>query len=121
MKEKEMHVSISWHPLKRYVKIPQILRGPLDMNIIDVIYQIDKQYFKNRKNSKRSHRLDFMAPKIKSSLQMLWNPETGMFYDDVGVECRTPPPESRTVPVEIEWKTPVPNNAWIVLMPDAQC
>lgn len=49
MKEKEMHISISWHPLKRYVKIPQILRGPSDMNIVDVIYQIDKQYFENRK------------------------------------------------------------------------
>lgn len=121
MDEKKVQASISWHPLKRYVKMPQILHGPEDMNIIDVIYQIDKQYFENRRGSNRSHKLDFMSPKIKSTLQMLWNSETGLFYDDVGVECRTPPPESRTVPVEKNWKTPVPNDAYIVLMPDAQC
>ncbi|MHA1673307.1 MAG: hypothetical protein ACTSYI_06740 [Promethearchaeota archaeon] len=121
MQSIEVQATISWHSLRRYVKMPQIFEITLKTNIIDIIYWIDKQYFENRIGSKRSHVLDFMERRIKSSLQMLWNSETGLFYGDVGAECRTPPPDSVSAPVEKDWRTPVPEGSWIVLMPDAEC
>ncbi|MHA1518754.1 MAG: hypothetical protein ACTSRK_01095 [Promethearchaeota archaeon] len=117
----EVQATISWHPLRRYVKMPQTFEITPKTNIIDIIYRIDKQYFENRKGSKRSNVLDFMERRIKSALQMLWNSETGLFYGDVGVECRTSPPESISAPVETDWRTPIPEGSWIVLMPDAEC
>jgi hypothetical protein len=116
-----VNVTISWHSLRRYVNMPQVFQVPPQINILDLICQMDKLYFENRKTSSRSHALDFMDRKIKSALQMLWNPETRQFYDDVGVECRTPPPESEATPVEKDWRTPIKDNSWIVLMPSAQC
>lgn len=121
MPEIDVQITISWHPLRRYVKLPQNLKIDAGSTIVDLIYLIDKQYFENRKNSTRSHALDFMDRKIKSALQMLWNSETGKFYGDVGIECRLTTDSSKSAPIEENWQTPIPNNSYTILIPDAQC
>ena len=117
----EVQATICWHSLRKYVKMPQTFEITPQTNVIDIIYRIDKQYFENRSGSTRSHDLDFMDRRIKSSLQLLWNSDTGRFYGDVGVECRTPPPDSLSAPIETDWRTPIPEGSWIILTPDAGC
>jgi len=43
------------------------------------------------------------------------------FYDDVGIEARTAPPDSEPLPIELDWRYVIPHDSWIVLTPDAGC
>jgi hypothetical protein len=82
---------------------------------------LDQEYQKKISGDNSDHSLVFLDGKIKTLMQLLWNPNDQRFYDDVGVEARTAPPESNSFPIETDWRTNIPDGAWIVLTPDAGC
>ncbi len=104
-----------------FVKTPRIVKVPEEANVVDLILLLDQEYHTMILNDGKDHAIDFLDAKIKSLLQLLWNPMEEKFYDDVGIKARTAPPESEALPIELDWRYVLPNNSWIVLTPDAGC
>lgn len=90
---------------------------------LDLVAALDGEYQSAILGDNNPHTLDFMDKKILSLLQILWNPTTQQFYSDVGIEARTAPPESASIPIELPsgWQLSLPDNAWVMLTPDAGC
>ncbi|MHA1720256.1 MAG: hypothetical protein ACTSWX_10440 [Promethearchaeota archaeon] len=101
--------------------MPQKLELPVGTNIVDIIGLLDNMYYERIKNDDKSHNMDFLDKKVHSILQLLWNPENGEFYEDVGIELITPTQTEDVIPIEKDWCVKIPDQAWIVLTPDAGC
>ena len=107
---------------REVVKTPRITEINDSDTIIDIIYNLDKEYYNHINPQDRKNRPnDFLDERMDSLLQLLWDPESCKFYDDVAVEARTASPESKSIPIENDWKEIIPNEAWIVLTPNAGC
>jgi hypothetical protein len=94
-----------------------------DATFLDLLAELDREYQRVIQSDGETHDMDFMDGKILSLLQLLWNPATRQFYSDVGVEARTAPPESDSIPMEqpTGWKMSLPDQSWVILTPDAGC
>ena len=107
--------------IRPIIKMPQNLKFPDGTNVIDIIGYLDEKYQKLIANDTKPHAMDFMEKKVRSILQLLWNPETEQFYEDVGLEARLPSQTGDTVPIEKNWRVEIPDQTWLVLTPDAGC
>ena len=92
-----------------------------DWTILDVIAEFDRQYLGIIKNDGKNHEFDFPAKDLLSTMQYIWDPRIQTFYEDVGFEARTPPPESKLIPCRDDWKTIISDGATIIVSPDANC
>jgi hypothetical protein len=107
--------------VEQIIKFPHEIEIPDTATILDVICKVDQAYYSNREGPESEHETDFLSKDMLSLMQLIWNPETQIFYDDVGVEARTKAPESVRIPIVEDWKIIIPNEAWILLAPDAGC
>jgi hypothetical protein len=123
MAEKTVRIVIA--QLRRFRKIlktPIMMPLPSDGTILDVIGNLDEKYFKITEGDGEDHSKDFLDDHIHSLMQLLWNPTTAEFYDDVGVECRTSPDlGSESVPIEKDPFLSLGDGDWAVLTPDSGC
>lgn len=92
-----------------------------DQTIVDLIHKADQEYREALSPERKKKPEYFLNQDCHSLLQLLWNPDTEKFYEDVGIEARNEEVSEFTFPVEKDWKTPINKNAWIVIMPDAGC
>lgn len=51
-------------------------------------------------------------------MQLIWDPRTQRFYEDVNLEARTAAPESNNIPIDRQWNANLPNRSWIVIIPE---
>jgi hypothetical protein len=103
------------------VKTPREIPISDSTNVLDIIAMLDQEFQHKTSGDGIDHSEVFLDGKIKTLMQLLWNPNDQRFYDDVGVEARTAPPESNSIRIDTNWKTPISDGAWIVLTPDAGC
>lgn len=106
---------------RKIVQTPREMTVPDSATVLDIIALLDQEYAQKIQNDGNDHKLDFMDERMQTLLQLLWNPIEQRFYDDVGVEARTAPPASDSLPIESEWNLNIPDGSWIVLTPDAGC
>ena len=114
-------VIVQLHTIRPIIKMPQNLTFPDGTNVIDIIAYLDDLYQNLIKDDVKPHAMDFLEKKVRSILQLLWNPETEQFYEDVGLEARLSSQTADTVPIEKNWRVEIPDQAWVVLTPDAGC
>ena len=113
--------SVPYPPFREYVKTPRWFDLPGPTTILDLIMILDRDYWESVGTNRSGKESVFMDAKIWSLMQMLWNPETGKFYEDVGIEARTAAPESEMIPIDTDVQINIPSESWIVLTPDAGC
>ncbi len=118
---KDVNVTISLHTFRKVVKMPRVMSLPDDAHIIDIISTLDQEFHEKTRNDGPAHTMDFQDKKVKSLLQMLWNPKEEKFYNDVGIEARTPFPDLKALPVDTNWKFSIPSGANLILTPDPMC
>jgi len=118
---KKIKITISLHTFRRVIKMPCELDLPNDSNIIDILSKLDEKYHMLVKDDNKSHIMDFQDKKVKSLLQMLWDPWEERFYNDVGIEARKPFPELKALPIEKNWAFNIPSDATLILTPDPMC
>ena len=114
-------VIVQLHTIRQIIKMPQNLTFPDGTNVIDIIAYLDDLYQNLIKDDTKPHAMDFLEKKVRSILQLLWNPETEQFYEDVGLEARLPSQTAEPIPIEKNWRVEIPDQAWVVLTPDAGC
>lgn len=114
-------VSIQLHTIRPIIKMPQHLILPDGTNVIDIIAHLDDMYQNLIKDDNKQHAMDFLEKKNLSILQLLWNPETELFHEDVGLEAMIPSQTGDTIPIEKNWRVEIPDQAWVVLTPDTGC
>ncbi len=123
MGEKTVRIVIA--QLRRFRKIlktPIEMKLPPEGTILDIIGNLDREYQQLIKEDGLNHVEDFLDDRIYSLMQLLWNPATAEFYEDVGVECRTNPDlGSDSVPIEVNPFISLGDGDWAVLTPDAGC
>jgi len=106
-------------------KFDDIIKTPTDMelkdnaNILDFISEIDKLYYERLKSVPDDimGKVGFHDDNLKTLLHMMWNPETGIFYDDVGLGVRSPPPEFKFIPIRRDQTISLPDGSNIMLTP----
>jgi hypothetical protein len=106
-------------------KFDEIIETPVDMelkdksNILDFIMEVDKLYYERLKSvpDDRIGKVGFHDDNLKTLLHMMWDPKTGMFYDDVGVGVRSPPPEYKFIPIREDQTIIMPDGSNITLTP----
>lgn len=103
---------------RKMVKTPrdQVLSD--DATIIDLISQLDQEYFPQVITHPEDFKTVFYDDRILSLLQLIWDPRTQRFYEDVNLEARSAAPESNNIPIEKQWNTNLPNGSWIVIIPE---
>jgi hypothetical protein len=110
------------HYFREVVKTPRFCELPDDATIIDLLIGLDREYWEKMRGIPTSVRkLHFYDERIQFLLQLLWDPETQRFYDDVGIDTWTDPPDDRGIPIESNWQVVLPPNSRIVLTPNAGC
>jgi hypothetical protein len=112
--------SISMPQIRKILRFPRIISFSRPITVIDLIAEMDHEYFEL---CKKNDSLDttFMDSKIRTFLQLLWNPNTGEFYDDIGIEGRIEGVQGESFPIEKQWDFVIPDNSRIILIPDAGC
>ena len=83
-----------------------------DANIISALIAADKSFAQLHKGS-------FPIENISSLLQLIWNFRTQGFYEDIGIEARTP--EGEWLPLQDTPLINIPSGSDIKLNPDAGC
>ena len=116
-----INVTIQLHTIRPIIKMPLELKLPEGTNIVDIIAKFDEIYQNAIKDDNRFHNMDFLDKKVHSILQLLWNPKTEQFYEDVGLEAMIPSQTGDSIPIEKDWRVEIPDQAWVVLTPDAGC
>jgi len=106
---------------RKYVGNPREMKVPDTATVLDLIALLDQEYVQKTQNDNNDHRADFMDEDLQTLMQLLWDPTTQRFYDDVGIEARTAPPASDALPIETEWNLIIPDGSWLVLTPNAGC
>ena len=106
---------------RQYVRTPRDMDIPEATNVIELIMMLDKEYRWAIQNDGKPHHKDFLDPEMKSLLQVLWNPKTLQFYEDVAIEAREAPPESESIPIEKDCFSPLTEQSFVVLSPDSGC
>jgi len=86
---------------------------PDNGNVIDAIAAADKQ-LEEALNGK-----PFPIKVLNNMLQLLWNPKTGEFYVDLGIDARDS--ENNWLPVANDPMFNLPDNSSVFLTPDAGC
>ena len=81
-------------------------------DIISTLIAADKSFA-------QIHKGPFPIEKISSLLQLLWNFRTQGFYEDIGIEARTP--EGEWLPLRDTPLIDLPSGSDIKLNPDAGC
>ena len=102
-----------------------IIKSPADMelkdgaNILDFIKEVDKLYYERLKSvpDDKTGKIGFHDDNLRTILHLMWNPNTGIFYDDVGVGVRSPPPEFKFIPIRDDRTISLPDGSNIVLTP----
>lgn len=88
-------------------------------NILDFITEIDKLYYERLKSvpDHKTRKVGFHDDNLRTMLHLMWNPNTGIFYNDVGVGVRSPPPEYKFIPIREDQAISLPDKSNIVLTP----
>ncbi|MHA1893194.1 MAG: hypothetical protein ACTSX4_01710 [Candidatus Helarchaeota archaeon] len=84
-----------------------------DADVVDIIAAADKKLFEILGN--RPFPIDI----FNNLLHLLYNPKTGKFYTDVGVEARDK--DGKWLPIAEDTSIQVPDQSYIYLTPDAGC
>ena len=106
-------------------KFEEIIKSPADLelkdeaNILDFIMELDKLYYEQIMSvpDDRNGKIGFHDDNLKTLLHMMWNPKTGIFYDDVGLGVRSPPPEFKFIPIRRDQTISLPDRSNIMLTP----
>ena len=86
---------------------------PDDGSTVDAIAAADRELFEILKDK------PFPIQVLNNMLQLLWNPKTGEFYIDLGIDARD---ENKSwLPVANDPLYNLPNNSSVFLTPDAGC
>jgi hypothetical protein len=119
---KSVRIGIMQMPdFREIVKTPRNIKISDDAKVLDILALLDQEYSQKIGFHRKDRPKDFKDDRICSLLQLLWDPVKQNFYDDVAVEARTAPPESEPLPIEQDWRTPIPDGSWIILAPDSGC
>jgi hypothetical protein len=103
---------------RKLVKTPRNLSISDNCNIIDLVALLDQEYFQKVQESPQKMKGVFLDDNIQSFLQLIWDPISQRFFEDINLEARTPAPESNSIPIESDWKYCLPNGSWIVIAPE---
>lgn len=86
---------------------------PDNGNVIDAIAAADRQFKEILKER------PFPIEILHNLLQLLWNPKSGDFYVDLGIDARDA--DNKWLPIADEPFFNLPHNSRIFLTPDAGC
>ncbi len=115
-------ISIGISVFRSTLRIPRKMTSDPPRSILDLIAECDLEYRDlMQRNGKKIPPNAFMDSKIQTALQLLWNPDQEVFYDDVGVEARQNNAESTSIPIDTDPYMFLPDDCWVVLTPDAGC
>ena len=109
---KQILLSILHPNLTKILKDPLTVTIEDDADIVKTIMAADKLFA-------RIHKGPFPIENIYSLLQLLWNFRTESFYEDIGIDARTP--EGEWLPLRDTPLIDLPPNSDIKLNPDAGC
>ena len=109
---KQILLSILHPNLTKILKEPLTVTIEDDDDIVKTIIAADKLFA-------RIHKGPFPIENIYSLLQLLWNFRTESFYEDIGIDARTP--EGEWLPLRDTPLIDLPPNSDIKLNPDAGC
>ncbi|MHA1250634.1 MAG: hypothetical protein ACTSRP_11640 [Candidatus Helarchaeota archaeon] len=99
-------------------KILKIKRDPFEISIDEgqsLIHAIAKADLKFHEITGGK----FPIEGIKSMLQLVYDPKTGEFYDDVGIDVRDS--NKKYLRVRLDPLMPIPNDSVAIITPDAGC
>lgn len=86
---------------------------PDDGSTIDAIAVSDKKLKEILKDQK------FPINNMNNLLHLLWNPKSGKFYEDLGIDAHGP--NNEFLPIEKDPFLSLPNDSIVYLTPDAGC
>lgn len=116
---KSIHIAvIAPKQFRKMVKTPRDQLLSDDANILDLIAVLDQEYFAQVVDHPQDFKAVFYDDRILSFLQMIWDPRTQKFFEDVNFEARTAPPESNSLPIETDWNLNLPPGSWAVITPE---
>ena len=93
---------------------------PDHYTVLDVIADMDRKYHKEVKQHLTENELEriLFDKTCKSLLQILWDPSTGNFYDDVVFKARDGFSGTKELPIGEDLDYVLPDGAYIVAAPD---
>ncbi len=106
-------------------KFDDVIKSPADLelkdnaNILDFITEMDKLYYKRLESvpDDKIGKIGFHDDNLRTLLHLMWNPKTEIFYDDVGLGVRSPPPEFKFIPIRRDQTICLPDGSNISLTP----
>lgn len=116
---KSIHIAIIAPRLfRKMVKTPRDQLLPDDANLLDLLAVLDQEYFAQVIDHPQDFKTVFFDDRILSFLHMVWDPRRQTFFEDVNIEARTAPPETKSIPIEKEWNFNLPHGSWVVITPE---
>jgi len=109
---KEILLSVLHTSLTNILKEPLMVTVKDDADIVQTLIAADKLFA-------QIHKGPFPIENIHSLLQLLWDFQTKGFYEDVGIDARTP--EGEWLPLRDTPLMELPSGSDIKLNPDAGC
>jgi len=109
---KSIKLCVLHHKILR-VKDEFHVQIPDDGSVIDAIAAADRQLRDILKGK------PFPIEILNNLLQLLWNPKSGQFYIDLGIDARDS--ENNWLPITDNPFYNIPDNSSIFLTPDAGC
>jgi hypothetical protein len=115
-------ISLGISVFRTTLHMPRKFNPDPPQSVLDLIAECDLEYSKfMKKHGKSVPPNAFLDSKIRTALQLLWNPDKEVFYEDVGIEARRNNAESELIPIDTNPYMMLPDDCWIVLTPDAGC
>ncbi|MHA1270297.1 MAG: hypothetical protein ACTSPY_10960 [Candidatus Helarchaeota archaeon] len=108
----KVQISVMSSAILKMVKIPFQVSISDSENILHAIAKADLQLFE-KTNGK------FPIEDLKSMLQLIYDPESGEFYDDVGIDVRDE--SKKYINIRKDPTLELHNNIIAIFTPDAGC